>query len=169
MNISSITNQLKQNKLVIKTLLGGLSAEQYVWKPAENSWSLLEIISHLLDEEKEDFRQRIKLTLAGKDKPFPPIDPHNWPQMRNYLSRNYNETLSEFSMERDASIGWLQGLESPNWNDFREHPIAGKLYAGDLLISWVVHDLIHISQITRCISDYLETEAQPYSSGYAKP
>ena len=50
---------------------------------------------------------------------------------------------------------------------FRDLPEI--LRAGDLLASWLAHDLIHIRQITRLHYRWLERLAAPYQLGYAGP
>ena len=59
-------------------LVSGLSLEQARWKPSLDKWSILEVVNHLYDEEREDFRQRLSLVLADPMQPWPPIDPRTW-------------------------------------------------------------------------------------------
>ena len=51
--ISSLENSAKK----IKSLLEGVSEEQVKWKPQPEKWSILEVINHLYDEERDDFRK----------------------------------------------------------------------------------------------------------------
>jgi len=72
--ISSLENSAKK----IEHLLDGVSEKQAKWKPQPEKWSILEIVNHLYDEEKEDFRKRIDLTRHYQDREWPGIDPEGW-------------------------------------------------------------------------------------------
>ncbi|WP_367392354.1 hypothetical protein [Lewinella sp. LCG006] len=43
---------------------------------------------HLYNEEREDFRQRVKLILEDPTQPLPAIDAANWVLERAYLQHN---------------------------------------------------------------------------------
>jgi len=146
-----------------------VSLEQARWRPKPDKWSLLEVINHLWDEEIADFRARLTLMLEDTTKDWLPIDPMGWVIERKYNERDLVESLNGFLNERDASIKWLESLEQPAWDSFKEHPYAGRLSAGDLLTSWIAHDLLHIRQIVNCHLDYYEKESEPFSMSYAKP
>lgn len=72
-----------------------------------------------------------------------------------------------FLAERAESIRWLRGLETIDEAASYEHPVLGTLSAGDLLTSWLAHDLIHIRQMTRLHRQYLLEALSPHSAGYA--
>ena len=48
---------------------------QAMWKPAEDEWSILEVVNHLAEEETDDFRVRLGQLLEDPRKAWPPIDP----------------------------------------------------------------------------------------------
>jgi len=146
-----------------------VSVEQSRWRPAAEKWSLLEILCHLGDEEREDFRQRVRLTLEDPSVDWPPIAPQGWVNVRSYNERDLAGALADFERERVASLDWLRGLEAPSWENARRHPVAGSLRAGDLLASWVAHDLLHMRQIVSTRLAYLNEKAAPYSTAYALP
>jgi hypothetical protein len=43
----------------------------------------------------------------------------------------------------------------------------GRLSAGDMLMSWVAHDLLHLRQLVELHYAYHKQQAQPYDIGYA--
>ena len=112
-----------------------------------DAWSILEVINHLYDEEREDFRRRLDLTLHHPDTPWPPIDPPGWVTRRRYNRRDLAGSLANFCNERRHSILWLAGLQQPDWQSARQHPAAGRITAGDLLAAWLVHDQLHLRQL----------------------
>ena len=77
--------------------------------------------------------------------------------------------MEAFLAERTRSVDWLRGLGAVDWE---ARPARGKpegLRAGDLLVSWVAHDLFHIRQMTNLRWEYLSATAAPYSTEYAGP
>jgi hypothetical protein len=155
MDYTSLFHQLKAHKDIFRALLEDVDETAYRWKPQEDKWCLLEIICHLYDEEREDFRTRTRLSLEGSTTPPPSIDPVGWVKEREYINQNYQEKLKNFLRERDVSVLWLHSLKDPDWTNTSVHhnidPRSAHLY----LSNWVAHDLLHIRQITRLKYDYL--------------
>lgn len=54
MSIKEIIQQLENNQQVFKSLLMSKKDGQYLWRPKPGKWNLLEIVCHLLDEERGD-------------------------------------------------------------------------------------------------------------------
>jgi hypothetical protein len=50
MDLAYCIRELKQNAEVIQQMTGGITLEQARWKPSPESWSVLEVVSHLVDE-----------------------------------------------------------------------------------------------------------------------
>jgi DinB superfamily len=154
-----LIEQLQQNKTVFYTLLKDIKEDMYLWKQTREKWCLLEIVCHLYDEEREDFKFRTKWVLEKPKEVPPPINPANWITERNYIEQNYNEVLKKFIDERELSIKWLQSLESPNWENSFEHSKLGTLTAKYFLANWLAHDYLHIRQITKLKFDCLKQQS----------
>jgi hypothetical protein len=168
MNLDYFIERLSKNRGVFESLVRGVNLEQGKWKPAPEKWSILEVVNHLYDEEREDFRQRIELVLDDPAKPWPKIDPRNWATTRGYNQRELNVSLDNFFSEREKSVSWLGQLSSPNWQNSNEGP-NGTLSAGDLLASWLAHDFLHIRQLSRLHWQYVGAIADPYKTTYGGP
>jgi hypothetical protein len=168
MNLHYFIDRLSKNRGVCESLLNGVSLEQARWKPSLDKWSMLEVINHLYDEEREDFRQRIEIVLADPSQTWPRIDPRTWVTTRAYNERELDTSLKNFLAERDKSLAWLEQLSSPNWQNSNEGP-NGLLTAGDLLASWLAHDFLHIRQLARLHWQYVGAIADPYQTTYAGP
>lgn len=167
MDINELISKLGKNGAVFESLFKNISKDQIHWKPSEQKWSMLEIACHLLDEEKEDFRQRIDFTLHKPGEQWPPINPHGWVTVRDYAGKNFKETVSTLHIERKKSAEWLNGLKNPNWENSYQHPVAGELNAKQLLANWLAHDLLHIRQITAMNFMYLQEKSSPFKLDYA--
>jgi hypothetical protein len=142
-----IINKLDSNKQVFEALLSNKSKTEYLWKPEENRWCLLEIICHLYDEEREDFRTRVRVTLESPNTPPPQIDPVGWVTSRKYMAQDYNEMVGKFINERAESINWLKSLNEPKWTNSFNHPELGSLSSEHFLTNWLAHDILHFRQI----------------------
>jgi hypothetical protein len=147
--------KLESNASAFKSLLKNISEEQAHWKPSQKKWSLLEITNHLYDEEREDFKQRIKNIFEDPRKTWSPIAPAEWVTEREYSKRDLSISLKNFLDERKKSIEWLKSLSSPNWKAVHNHPKLGKMSAEKLLINWLAHDYLHFRQITFMHWSYL--------------
>ena len=153
---NKIVAELSNNKEILKEMLTGVSLEEYLWKATPDEWCLLEIICHLYDEEREDFRARMRHVLESPELPLPPIDPPGWVQKRQYIQQNYSDTLNKFLKEREQSIKWLQSLKNPKWENAYDHPKFGKMTAKMFLFNWLAHDYLHIRQILKLKFNYLK-------------
>lgn len=146
MDINSKVIQLELNSKIIHNLLINTSAKDQIWKQSPAKWCLLEIISHLNDEEMYDFKPRLSKILK-KDHNWDPIDPQGWVDSRNYMKNDFNETLEKFIEERKKSIEWLKNLNVKDWNVKAVHPKFGGFKASQMLSNWLAHDYLHIRQI----------------------
>jgi hypothetical protein len=139
--------ELLRNQDVFKELLGRISKEQYQWRWQKEKWNLLEIVCHLYDEEREDFRVRTKSVLENPANALTKFNPVLWVTQRDYASQDYDIMLSRFLKERHESITWLKSLQNPKWENAFDHPKMGPLSAAFFLSNWVAHDYLHIRQI----------------------
>ncbi len=147
MDRTHLIHQLARNGEVFRTMLTGLTPEEIRWKPAPEKWCTLEILCHLHDEERDDFRARLRSTLETPQETWPKIDPAAWVAERNYMEQDFDAKLSDFLKERDRSIAWLRGLSGAPWNNAYMHPTVGPVSCELLLTNWVAHDLHHIRQL----------------------
>jgi hypothetical protein len=166
MDLNYSTAQLKSHAATIHALTRGISDEQARWKPAADSWSLLEVINHLYDEEREDFRVRLDYILHRPGQPWPPIDPAGWVTSRGYNQRDLEESLGNFLSEREKSLVWLGELGSPKWATVCPTP-WGQMTAGDMFAAWVAHDMLHLRQLVELHWAYNIHKVKPYTVQYA--
>lgn len=168
MNVGYYASQLEATAPVIAALVRDIQETQARWKPSPEDWSILEVINHLYDEEREDFRRRIDLTLHHPLDPIPPNDPEAWVTERSYNTRNLQHSLEQFLAERAQSLEWLRGLrDDADWERFCNNAYLYNLRVGDLLASWAAHDLLHIRQLNELRWHYLVKQAAPFSVDYA--
>lgn len=162
-----LIDQLERNSARICALAEGVSEQQARWKPDSASWSILEVVNHLYDEERLDFRVRLNLILYAPAEEWPPIDPMGWVTARAYNERELGPSLQNFLAERAASLAWLHSLGQPDWNASAPAPWGGNITAGDMFSAWAAHDLLHLRQLVELQRSYLVAAAKPYSVEYA--
>jgi hypothetical protein len=166
MDSAALIDQMQLNANRIRSLAERVSEDQARWKPDPESWSVLEVIAHLLDEERKDFRVRLEIILNDPQKAWPPIDPQGWVVSEEYNRRDLAETLNDFLVEREKSLSWLSSLDNPNWEAVYQARF-GPIRAGDMLAAWSAHDLLHLRQLVELHWGYLNMLAEPYSVQYA--
>jgi hypothetical protein len=165
MDFEQLKQLMAENAARIRLLVQGVSEQQARWKPDPESWSVLEVINHLYDEEREDFRVRLDIILHQPDQPWPPINPDGWVQERRYNERDLDKSLSNFLEERRASLEWLESLSAPDWEASYEASF-GTMRAGDMFASWVTHDQLHLRQLVELHRAWLERLVEPYDLRY---
>jgi hypothetical protein len=148
---------MRRSGAAIEALVAGLPLEAARWKPAPEKWSALEVVCHLADEEVEDFRGRLRLTLESPGAPWPKIDPVAWVTERRYAEQPLGPSLARFLHERAASLQWLAGKREANWDAAYQHPKVGPVGAKLLLVNWMAHDLLHLRQLARLQYEKLAT------------
>lgn len=165
MNLETCCKMLAGNARRIRLLVENISEDQARWKPDAVSWSVLEVVNHLLDEENLDFKIRLEITLFHPEQPWPVIDPQGWVTERRYNQRDLESSLVNFLAAREQSLAWLCSLSSPDW-DARYDAPWGIMRAGDLMAAWAAHDLLHMRQLVALHWAYAACEFEPYSAAY---
>jgi hypothetical protein len=165
-NLTQSLMQMTRQAASVRQLAQDISPEQARWKPNPESWSILEVINHLADEEQSDFRVRLDIILHDPERQWPLIDPQGWVTARKYNERDLAESVGRFMTAREESIAWLRSLNAPNFDAVVEDP-RGRMRAGDMFAAWIAHDLLHIRQLVELHWAYTEREFQPYHTLYA--
>ena len=135
----------------IAALLGELEPAILRDRESPGRWSPLEILVHLRDEEREDFRDRAQAAAAGRPITTK-IDPVGWVTQRAYNAQDPPTILADFAAERRASCAWLEGLESGALERTLEHPQLGTMRCGDFIAAWRMHDLLHLRQLATALA-----------------
>lgn len=166
MNFDLFITQMTNNAATVRNLTQGIAEEQSRWKPNPESWSILEVVNHLYDEEHADFRMRLDYILHHPGQPWPPINPQGWVTERQYQQRTLEESVNRFLYEREKSLAWLKELANPHWQTEAKTPF-GTMMAGDMFASWLAHDLLHLRQLLELHWAYTIQSVQPYRVDYA--
>lgn len=115
-----------------------------------DTWSPYDIVGHLIHGERTDWIPRLELLLQfGAERPFTPFD--RFAQFEASGGKTLPELLETFAELRAANLTRLQslGLTPEDLDRGGLHPELGPVTLGELLATWVAHDLSHIAQIAR--------------------
>ncbi len=162
-----LIEELAHGAEVFTGLLAGISQAAAEAKPDLKTRSILEVVGHLYDEEREDFRVRLDIMLHRPTEPWPPIRPDEWVIERAYNEQDLDVTMKRFLEEREKSLLWLKSLESPDWEVECPTPFGFLMKPGDMLSSWVAHDTLHMRQLVELRRWRVEQITAPYSLKYA--
>ncbi|MFN8414606.1 MAG: DinB family protein [Anaerolineales bacterium] len=166
MEFHVLYHELKNSTETIRTLLSGISLDDARLKPNAESWSILEVVCHLHDVEREDFREHLDCILHRQNEKWHEIDPQSWITTRNYNEQSFTEMLEKFFVEREASLDWLSGLQNVDWE--KSYTTEYHTFtAGEMFACWVAHDNLHIRQLVELRRLRLENITKPYNIDYA--
>lgn len=166
MDLERLISSLERFGKLLPALVADVTDEDARWKPESGNWSILEIIVHLADEESEDFRKRIELSLSDPDVVWPSIDPENAAVERRYNEKTLSVEVDRFVEERARSVSWLRLLQSPNWETTYDHASIGSFPIGDVMVGWAAHDHLHLKQIAKRLYEMNARDGAPYKPDY---
>ncbi len=154
---------LERTPRVVDALLRGVPA---VWLDADEgagTWSPRVVVGHLIHGEKSDWIPRARHLLEHAESvPFEPFD--RFAQLRA-PPQAIEALLDEFAQRRGESLAALAALSlAPADLDRRGlHPALGTVTLGQLLATWVAHDLNHLVQIERTLAKRWKSAVGPWS------
>ena len=174
MQFQTLYQELTQSTEMIQVLLAGISQEEAQVKPSPGRWSVLEVICHLHDEEREDFREHLDFIISAslntslhrQHEEWHPIAPMAWVKLRKYNQQNFKSMKNKFFGEREKSLHWLKSLKNANWNT-KYKSKWGSMTAGDMFSAWVAHDNLHVRQLVELRRFRIEKMTKPYKIRYA--
>ncbi len=132
-------------------ILKNLSNEQINYKPAENKWSVHEIITHLADTEVQS-HVRFRTILANKVPYMVYFDEMDWSIILEYTQINSEESLEVIKLMRRVNYNLLSRLKPEDFNKRGIHSTRGELTLKDLVNSYINHVDTHLVQINRNIN-----------------
>ena len=166
MEFSILYQELQNSTEMIRALLSGVAPEAARLKPGAESWSMLEVVCHLYDEEREDFREHLDFVLHRQHEAWHVIDSGSWVTERKYNQQNLAEMQEKFFAEREKSLAWLHGLQHPDWEKTFTTPYR-TISAGEMFACWAAHDNLHLRQLVELRRVRLENITRPYNLDYA--
>jgi len=155
---------LERTPATLAALLVGLPRDWTNVNEGQDSWTVHEIVGHLIHGERDDWVPRARHVLQwGTSRPFPPFDrTFGFAEARE---RPLADLVQEFARCRQESLAALAALRLTSADLVREgrHPEFGVVTLGQHLATWVAHDLTHVSQIVRVMAVQYRDAVGPWS------
>jgi hypothetical protein len=148
---------------VLIQLTKGLSSEWIVNNEGGETWSVFDVVGHLVHGEKTDWMTRIEIILSENEKKeFKSFD--RFAQLETSKGKSLNQLLDEFKLTRELNLKKLRNFEIPveGYNKTGIHPKFGEVRLSQLISTWAVHDLDHISQISRVMAKQYKEQTGPW-------
>lgn len=152
-NLAQTTALLTHTPAALNALLRDLPEAWTSPNEGEGTWSVSEVIAHMVQAERSDWMTRAKTILQfGETQAFKPFD--RTAHLRESQGKSLPQLLDEFSHLRSENLAELRFLNlQPVQLALRGcHPALGAVTLSELLATWTVHDLTHLHQITRILA-----------------
>jgi len=132
----------------LKAALKGLSKKVLLWTPAPGKWSILEILCHMRDMEREAYIERYTRILAENEPALPNLDGEAFAILRGYRGQKAPEVVREWVALRRQTLQLLRKAGKAQWARAGVHATAGRLTMEDLIQRHAVgNDEAHLRQI----------------------
>jgi len=153
---------LERTPVSLRALLEGLPETWVRATEGDGTWSPYDVIGHLIHGERTDWIPRARHILAGETRPFEPFD--RTAQFRESKGRSLAELLTTFAELRQQNVDALLGMNLTGDDLDRRglHPELGEVTLGQLLATWVVHDLDHVTQVARTMAKVYTEATGPW-------
>jgi HAD superfamily hydrolase (TIGR01549 family) len=138
---------LRATPAALDTFCRHLPLELWKKRPRPDEWSLLEIICHLRDVDREVNKPRLQKVLNENDPFIPGEDTDPWAQERGYIDQNGLEALQQFIIARLEMLDMLETVKTEEWQRPARHAFFGRTTLAELVNIIAQHDRLHIRQI----------------------
>jgi hypothetical protein len=155
---------LTRTPKVLDLMLRDLPPPWITGTEGPSTWSPYDVIGHLIHGERTDWMSRVEHLLThGESKPFQRFD--RYAQFENSRGKSLGQLLDTFAQLRAESLRRLTALELGEVDLDRPglHPELGRVTLGQLLATWVAHDLDHIVQVARVMGRQYTRDVGPWS------
>lgn len=162
-NLDEAIAVLERTPVTFRALLAGLPEPWITCTEGPETFSPFDNLGHLIHGERADWIPRARIILAqGTDRTFEPYD--RFAQVRESAGKSLAVLLDEFAALRTGNLITLRGwnLSEAQLNLEGRHPAFGDVTLGQLLATWVAHDLGHIAQTSRVMAKRYRDAVGPW-------
>lgn len=164
MPLDETTDLLRRTPGVLSALLAGIPEAWTVTPDVEGGWRPRDVVGHLISAELEDWLPRIRRIVEdGTERPFDPFD--RFAHVERDVEVPLDRLLQRFADLRAESLAALEGLIDDDDLDRRgRHPALGDVTLAELLATWAVHDLDHVSQVFAGLAGARDADVGPWKA-----
>ena len=161
--IAETTDLLRRTPRLLTTLLSGLPDAWTHSPDVAGGWRPRDVVGHLISAELDDWMPRVRRILDGTDRPFDPFD--RYAHVERDVDVPLDHLLARFAQLRAESLTELEGLVGEVDLERRgRHPTLGQVTLGELLATWAVHDLDHVSQVFAAMAGSHDAAVGPWKA-----
>ena len=132
----------------LKASLKGVPKKLLLWTPGPGKWSILEIVAHLRDMERDAYLTRYRRILAEDNPTLPDLDGDFISVRDEYRAMKLPEILRDWLKLRKESLKLLKSVKGARWERVGTHETAGPLSMETLLRRHAMgNDEAHLGQI----------------------
>jgi hypothetical protein len=155
---------LERTPAVVGALVEGVPETFLRATEGEGTWSPYDVVGHLIHGEHIDWIPRARHILSGDPRPFTTFD--RTAQFKESEGKSLGELLATFTELRGRNVAELLGMRLGEGDLGRtgRHPELGEVTLGQLLATWVVHDLDHVAQIARTMAKVYADAVGPWQA-----
>ncbi|MEH7886886.1 DinB family protein [Bacillus sp. JJ1609] len=164
-NLKEAIEILERTPQTMELILSDLSDGWLQCNEGEGTWNASQVIDHLIEAEKTNWIPRLESILQeGEEQLFPAFD--RFAHLKESAPYSMNTKFLEFKVLRNENIAKLNSLiiDEQQLELTGLHPEFGEVKARELISTWVVHDLTHISQIVRVMAQRYMLDVGPWES-----
>lgn len=163
-DLEQTTRLLASTPAALDALLRALPEAWTLRNEGEGTWTVFDVVGHLIHAERTDWMPRVKTILAfGESQPFAPFD--RLGHIAASRGKSLPQLLDDFAGARQESLGELGTLHlgSADMERRGQHPALGVVTLAELLATWAAHDLTHLHQISRIMAHQYRAAVGPWS------
>jgi hypothetical protein len=155
---------LRRTPDVLRALLTGLPDTWTATPDVADGWRPRDVVGHLISAELDDWIPRTQRILEhGTNKAFDPFD--RFAHVERDVDAPLDALIERFADLRAGNLAKLDALATGEDLDRRGlHPSLGEVTLRELLATWAVHDLDHLSQIYAGLAGSYDAEVGPWKA-----
>jgi hypothetical protein len=161
--IDDLLTLLERTPATVRTLMEDLPQALLHADEGEGTFSPFSVLGHLVQGELDDWVPRAEWILAqGPDVDLPPFD--RFAHVARTSGASVDALLDEFEKLRTSGLDTVREIMAAGVDlDVKgTHPELGEVTLGQLIATWAVHDMNHISQIVRVVAHQFEDDVGPW-------
>ena len=135
----------------LASLIEEFPAESWAVRPEPGEWSLVEVLCHLRDTEREVNQPRLKRLLIEEEPFIPARSTNEWADDRGYIRQDGRAAFNGYLAARLETLETLKALGDADWGRKARHSIFGPTTLLEMVGFMTTHDRIHTQQIWKLL------------------
>jgi hypothetical protein len=163
--LADTTDLLRRTPTVVTALLGGVPRAWTETPDTADGWRPRDVVGHLISAEIDNWIPRAERILAdGTSKPFDAVD--GFAHVEREVDVPLHRLVERLAERRAETLARLDELvtDPTDLDHTGIHPSFGEVTLRELLATWAVHDLDHVSQIFAGLAGSYDADVGPWKA-----